>query len=1227
MMDMGYLFQCSRVRPRALAIVLAVASLSPGLAAEITDLPPTPTGPAVRSACEYDYPPFCIVDKAGRADGFAIELMRAALQAMGRDVTFRVGPWDEVKGWLERREVDALPLVGRTPEREAFFDFTVPYMTLHGAIVVRRDEMGVVALRDLAGRRVAVMKEDNTEEFLRREPRPFTIVTTPSFEEALRDLSEGRCDAVFIQRLVALRLIDQLGLDNVKVVGEPVGEFRQDFCFAVSEGDRDTLALLNEGLALVIADGTYRRLHAKWFASLELPEDRRIVVGGDHNYPPYEFLNEHGDPDGYNVEITRAIAQELGLDIEIRLGPWSEVIRQLRQGEIDVLQGMFYSPERDKSFDFSPPYAVTHYVSVTRKENGGLPSTIDQLKGKSIVVQEGDIMHDFAVEQGLTEHLALVDSQDLALEELAEGKHDCALVARMTALYLIQQHGYENLIVGNASFLSPEYCYAVPNGHGALIAQLSEGLKVVEATGEYRRIHEKWLGVYEDEPVTFLEALRYSGMVLAPLLVVLLASMVWSWALRKKVASRTEELRRSEAQFRSLVDGAPYAIFVQTERRFAYVNPAACELFGASSPEQLLGRSVLERFHPSAREGVTERIRRLNEGKEHVPNIEETCLRLDDTPVPAEVSAVPTVYQGQDGALVFLRDISERVAARERVEHLNRVLRAIRDVSQLIVREQDRDVLVRQACRLLVEHRSYATALIVLTDQEGRLQSWAQEGMAGDGLAKLVARLDQGELPPCCEVLGNEDGIGLVSDRRVCRRCPARPGCDDTATIAVRLAYGPIIFGYLAISLEHHFGLDEEERELLTEMAGDLAYALNTMAERAARVQAEQDREDMQRQLLQSQKMEAVGQLAGGVAHDFNNLLQVINGVTDMVLEDLGPGHPARESLLEVAKAGDRAATLVSQLLSFSRRQIMRPTTLDLNEVVENLFRMLRRVIGEHIRLEWLPGNHLGLVHADTGMLDQVLMNLCVNARDAMPQGGVLTIETQNVLIDSEYCALHAWAKPGRFVLLSVTDTGCGMEPETIEHIFDPFFTTKDPGKGTGLGLATVYGILRQHEGMITAYSEMAKGSTFKIYLPICERKAEVVGTLVEGGVAGGNETILLAEDDEMVRDLARRILERAGYAVLEAKDGHEAVALFKQHADVVDLLVLDVVMPHMGGHQAFERIRAQRPEVRALFCSGYSENAVHTDFVLHEGLRLIQKPYAPAALLRAVRSALDESA
>jgi two-component system, cell cycle sensor histidine kinase and response regulator CckA len=297
----------------------------------------------------------------------------------------------------------------------------------------------------------------------------------------------------------------------------------------------------------------------------------------------------------------------------------------------------------------------------------------------------------------------------------------------------------------------------------------------------------------------------------------------------------------------------------------------------------------------------------------------------------------------------------------------------------------------------------------------------------------------------------------------------------------------------------------------------------------------------------------------------------------------------------------------------------------DLNLVIGDLLKMLHRLIGEHIELVVIPDHELWAVNADRGQLEQVLMNLCLNARDAMPEGGRLIIETGNIKLDDVYCSQHDWGKPGRYMRLSVTDSGCGMDQETKSRIFEPFFTTKEEGRGTGLGLATVYGIVSQHNGMINVYSEVGKGSKFNIYLPAIEQVEFEPISEAEVPVSGGRETILLAEDDEQLRFLALEILRQAGYRVLPAFDGEDALRLYHEYGREIDLLVLDVVMPRKGGRVVYDEIRTVRSDIRCLFMSGYSENAVHTNFILDHGLKLIQKPFKNDDLLRSVRRVLDQ--
>jgi len=381
----------------------------------------------------------------------------------------------------------------------------------------------------------------------------------------------------------------------------------------------------------------------------------------------------------------------------------------------------------------------------------------------------------------------------------------------------------------------------------------------------------------------------------------------------------------------------------------------------------------------------------------------------------------------------------------------------------------------------------------------------------------------------------------------------------------------------------------------------------------------------LEEQFRQAQKMEAVGRLAGGVAHDFNNLLTVITSYSDILLEDLAPQDPRREDVEEIRKAAVSAAGLTHQLLAFSRQQVLEPRVLDVNAVLASAEKLLKRLLGEDIELVTALTPQLGAVKADPGQLEQVIVNLAVNARDAMPDGGKLTIETAKADMDEAYVWDHPLAKPGPYVMLAVSDTGVGMDEQTQRRIFEPFFTTKEAGKGTGLGLATVYGIVKQSGGFIWVYSELGNGTTFKIYLPRVDEPVETVTAPVAPTESlRGTETVLLVEDAAAVRAVTRQVLDRLGYTVLEAPNGAAALHLATKHHGPIQLLLTDVIMPELGGRQLAEQLTALRPELRVLYASGYTDDAVVRHGVLKPGIAYLQKPFTPEVLARKVREVLD---
>ena len=465
-------------------------------------------------------------------------------------------------------------------------------------------------------------------------------------------------------------------------------------------------------------------------------------------------------------------------------------------------------------------------------------------------------------------------------------------------------------------------------------------------------------------------------------------------------------------------------------------------------------------------------------------------------------------------------------------------------------------------------------------------------------------------------LLLNEEFVNQMYESGVVEKSGTR----SASWLGVPLRTHSQTIGVLAVQhYEDKHAYDQRDLELLGSVGSQIALAIE-------RKRAESELRNTESQLRQSQKMDAIGRLAGGVAHDFNNLLTAIMGYSDLTLQRLEQDSPLRHRIEEIKKAGERAARLTQQLLAFSRKQILQPKVLDLNSVIIEMTKMLQRLIGEDIVLQTALDKSLGQVKADSGQVEQVLLNLVVNARDAMPQGGHLIIETSNVFLDWTHAKTHAMVCPAHYVMLSVSDTGCGMDAETQARIFEPFFTTKEAAKGTGLGLSTVYGIVKQSEGSIWVYSEPGKGTTFKIYLPrIDEVKTDTLDEEFESA-RKGHETILLVEDEDVVRALTREILEEYGYTLICASNGQEALRICDEFDGRIPLMITDVVMPNMSGRELAERLTVRRPETQVLYMSGFTDDAIFRHGLIDHEMLFIQKPFSADSLAVKVRELLDRT-
>ncbi len=1106
---------------------------------------------AILSGGESGYPPYCIVTPDNQADGFSVELLRAALKAVGREVVFSTGStWSELKQDLADGRIQVLPLMGRTPEREALFDFTFPYLTMHGTIVVREDCTAILTPSDLKAKQVAVLEGDNAEDYLRRAHLGANIITRTSFETALRELSGGQHDAVVIQKLLAFQLMQQAGLTNLVTVGPPLQDFTQSFCFAVRKGDAELLAALNEGLAIVIADGTFRALHTKWFSALEAlgHTKSRIIIGGDSDYPPYEYLDSNGEPAGFNVAITQAIARQMGLDIEIRLGPWSRIRQGLGSGTIDLVLGMFYSVERDREFAFSPSYGEIQHTIVVR-EGTAVPTDIQDLAGKSILVMAGDIMEDVAKAQGYGQQLVAVPSQEEALRLLAAGQYDCALVAKVPALYWIAKRDWHNLSVSEQPVSSDEYCYAAPKEQEELLSHFSEGLAALKASGEYRRIQNEWLVPYEEAGMRWQTVVKYSLIVALPLLALLAASFLWSRSLQRQVAKRTQALEQeiadrsraqamlleSEEKFHALFENAPLSYqSLDADGRFIEVNAAWLKLLGYSREEAIgkwFGDFLAPEFVPTFRERFPQFKAR---GK---VNTEYQMLRKDGERcfVGFEGRIAHTADGGFKQTHCILQDITERKRAEEELQNLRKAV------------EQSANTIVITDLQGTIEYVNPAferTTGYTKAEALGQNPSLLRSGEQDEAYYRdLWTRIQSGQT-----------WRGEFQNKR-------KDGTHywESATISpVHNDKGEII---------HYIAIKEDITER-KEMDTKLIEALN-QAEAGNR---------------------AKNEFLGIMSHELRTPLNGVLGSAELLT--YSSLDQEQQSLVEtVSQCGGHLLAIVTDILDFSSieagKLVSHVRPIAVADVVEQSTSAVQKSAADkalEFRCE-ISRNVPKQITGDALRIRQILINLLANAIKFTSSGSVVLRVTPSA--------------EGQFLDFTVEDTGIGMSAETIKQLFQPFTqadsTMTRAFGGTGLGLTISKRLAEAMGGSITVASIQDKGSTFTFHFPLESALADagkmtaIPFPISEGDSNASTQTqssppvqtnrtpvigklVLVVEDDPANSLMAGKMLQSLGYQAEFATDGVEAVQAFE--AGKYFAILMDLVMPRLNGVEATKQIR-----------------------------------------------------
>jgi len=749
-----------------------------------------------------------------------------------------------------------------------------------------------------------------------------------------------------------------------------------------------------------------------------------LTVRGDYDYPPFEFINDQGLPDGFNVDIIRAVAEESGLDIGISLGPWNEVRKQLENGEIDILMGMYNTGERDRLVDFSTPHLIVSYSLFVRNDSDidSLPETL----GRVIIVQENDLGHDFALTNRLTDSLLVKESIVDALTSLSGGQGDCALVSRLQGLVIVSEHGLTNLRATGPHIMQVGYCFAVQEGNYALVSILNEGLSTLRVNGVYDEIYYSWFGIQGVQPqATVSKLARNAVAVTAALLFLLLLFFVWTWSLNRKVRGRTKELAEARNHITNIINSMPSVIIgLDAENRITLWNKAA---------EDETGYTVLQAMGKS----------------------------LDE------------VYGSIMHEITMLA--SEPDEIKTRLSHLR-----------------------------------------------------------GENSAEIISLF------------------------------PLKNGSARGAVVRI----------------------DDITR-----------------------------RYNMEKELSQVHKMESIGQLAGGIAHDFNNMLAGILGAADILSERVSEAN--KPLLGIILNSAERASDLTRKLLAFSRKGKITSTPVDVHSAIENAVFILRNTLNKNVAIEVNAQAKHFIVTGDDSQLQNIFLNLGINSGQAMENGGIVSIKTQNRHLSSDDAGAQNQFKlqEGSYIEIIVSDNGPGIDPSVIPRIFEPYFTTKHTGKGTGLGLASVYGSVLDHHGSIRVSSRIGIGTSFVIQLPVTDEP--VLRDTHSALTLPGAGTVLLVDDEELIRVILRELLETLNYRVICARDGREALELFQKHSCDITVVLLDMIMPGMNGKEVFLNLRKIDSEAKIIISSGFSSKEDLSDILEDGRTAFIRKPYRSAELSR----------
>ena len=877
----------------------------------------------------------------------------------------------------------------------------------------------------------------------------------------------------------------------------------------------------------------------------EKTESHRLQVRGDNNYPPYEFINQQGVPDGYNVDIFNAVANVMGIQADLSLGPWNEVRSNLEEGKIDVLIGMYYSEERDRLVDFTTPHLIIHHSIFIRRSDPQIDK-IEDLRGKEVIVQKGDILHDFIQAKKIARKIITVESQPDGLRLLSSGRHDCFLGVKLQGLATIRTYHLNNIITSGPPVYPRNYGFSVTEGNKELLSRLNEGLTIIKQTGQFQKIYEKWFGIYTTDHHWFEQYGKYLVVFFSMIGLCLLITLVWNITLKRQIRFRTrnlnqelEERKKAEkrlqeresllrATFEASHDGI---LVVSADGSITQYNSRFCEMWNIE--EKMMSTRDASTLTEYVRPQVEDYPEFFSRIKALISSLERSheIIRLKDGRV-LERESYPLIENEQETGRVWnFQDITDRTLYAENMK-----------------RNEER-------FRIALEANPDS---IVLYDMKGN-----------------VTFLNQAFTNTFGWTL--EERIGKKLDDFV-----PKENWEETRQMVLQVLAGKSITGV------ETYRLTRDGRKLPVLVSGSIFRDRQGNPEGSIiNLKDISENKQLQSELQQAQKMEAIGTLAGGIAHDFNNILAAISGNAELGLYKMDASNPVYRYFKGIMKACQRAKDLVQQILSFSRQEKSETKVIQPGLIIKDVIRLLRATTPANITIR-TNLNSDKFIMADPVQIHQILMNLCSNAVYAMQEtGGELVIDLDEAVISEEMVPGNL--KSGVYVKLCVSDTGHGIAPEIRDRIFEPFFTTKAVGAGTGMGLSVVHGIVQKAGGIITVQSELGKGSQFIIHLPTVEYQEKNRSAVRFHPVIGGTERILFVDDEEQIVDSWQMILSSLGYQVTGKTGSLEALAHFRDNPNRFDMLITDMTMPGMTGDQLARKVKEIRPDLPVILCSGYS--------------------------------------